>query len=172
MKKNIPLCIIAAAAIAASALPCVAQQSHKGEKSVGIKGGYVTRNTSAMAGIFFHYRFSNHFTLSPNIDYVFRNNGSDAFLFNIDTHYPIALGTSRVEFYPIAGLNYSSWGIPGSDNPNEDDVSTRRNQFGLNAGIGFNYQATPTLKLFIQGKYTAVSKYSTGIFSAGIAYTF
>lgn len=170
MRKFLSILIIVLSA--ASAPFCNAQQSHRGEKAVGIKGGYVTRNTTGMAGIFFQYRFSNHFTLSPNIDYVFRDKGSDAFLVNIDTHYPIALGNSRIDFYPIAGLNYSSWGISHEDAPNEDDVTTRHNRFGLNAGIGLNYQATPTLKLFVQGKYTAVSRYSTGVFSAGIAYTF
>ena len=169
MKKIRPylLGLLAIAAVSTACPPDASAQ--KGEKTFGIKTGYITRNKSALAGIEFSYRFSKHFMLNPNIDYAFRNNNIDAFLFNIDTAYPIAIGSPRAEIYPIAGLNYSSW---NSRVPDEEDSSVRTSRFGLNAGIGFIYKVTPTLRLNASARFTAVKRVSTGLFNIGIGYCF
>lgn len=175
MKKYI-LAIIMALAVAAPATLSSADRSHRGEKSLGVKVGYATRNESMSFGIAFDYRFSSHFAISPNIDYVFRNRGTDAFLFNIDTRYPLALTPSgRWEFYPILGLNYVSWNMHWEGDTAEnpfDDVSTRRSRFGFTAGAGIDWRVTPTLKLRLQGRFNGVKHLSTGLFSLGIAYCF
>ena len=63
----------------------------KGEKSLGPKVGYVSKNKSAIAGLVFQYSFSNHFRISPELSYVFRNNDMDAFSFDINAHVPFGM---------------------------------------------------------------------------------
>lgn len=159
------------AAILVMPLTAAAQ---RGEKTFGVKTGYVTRNKSALAGIYFQYRFSSHFCLSPNIDYVFRNEGSDAFLFNIDCHFPWRLGAAgRVDLYPLVGVNYVSWNFHDADDQaGNPDVTTRRSRFGLDAGAGIDIHVSSTLKLTAKAKFNAVSRLSTGLFSVGIGYCF
>lgn len=77
------------ALLVASVMPVFAQ---RGEKTFGIRGSYVSRNTSASAGLYMTYRFSGLFRLAPSADYVFRHDGSDAFSVNLDTHYTFNLG--------------------------------------------------------------------------------
>ena len=69
----------------------ISTMAQKGQTSVGLRGGFTTRNTTASAGLYLSYRFSEHFRMSPKIDYAFRHNGTDAFSFNFDTEMPIAL---------------------------------------------------------------------------------
>lgn len=175
MRNSATIAFSIAAAIVALAAwmaPCTASaQSYRGEKTLGVRAGYVSRNTSPSAGIYFEYRFSRHFRLAPNIVYAFRNDGTDAFFFNVDTHYPVALGSTRTEFYPIAGVSVAAW---NSKHPltEQGDVTSRATRLGLNAGAGISYKVTPTLKLSLEGRYNCVKGYSTGLFSLGIGYCF
>lgn len=143
-----------------------------GEKTVGLRAGYNTRAEAPAAGIFFQYHFSNHFGIAPNVDYYFRHNGTDALSLNANAHFPFALTpTNRASFYPLAGLNYTSWNYHHDDKVN-DDVTTRVSRLGLNAGAGFEFRATPTLKLSVEAKATFIKQYSSGTFSVSIGYIF
>ncbi len=164
------LAIIAIVAALCSAAPDAAAQ--RGEKTFGVKAGFVTYNSSPSAGIFFKYRFSSHFALAPNVDYVFRHQGYDAFLFNIDTHFPFTLGNPKFEGFPIVGLSYTSWAFHHGDAHLEDDATDRANRFGINIGLGFNYRVTPSLHINVQARYDGASHRHTGIFTAGISYCF
>lgn len=150
-------------------------QNEKGQKTFGLQGGYVTRNTSGAAGLEFTYSFSNHFRLAPSIDYIFSHNSTDGLIFNIDYQGPYSLNASKtVNIFPIAGICYSSWhkkekNVPGDTS---DDVSTRRNRFGINLGAGIEYYATPSLKLSLKGKFNWVKSANTGLFYVGISYVF
>lgn len=155
------------------AIPGVAQ--HKGEKSVGLRGGFTTRNTTATAGLYFSYRFSEHFRFAPKMDYAFRHHGTDAFSFDFDAEFPISLSShDKVSFYPIAGLNYSTFSTHLTDDNMEyvDDTSQRSNEFGLSVGAGIEYFATPTLRLALEGKGVLIKKYSGGWFNVSIGYMF
>lgn len=143
----------------------------RGEKSVGLKAGYCTRNESAVAGAYFQYAFSSHFRLSPNIDYVFRHEGSDAFIFGLTAQFPIGITGSRFDMYPLAGVSYSIWNYQ-SHGEASDDVSTRVNRFGLDFGMGVEYKFASALKIFAQGKFNLVKDYNSGIFVVGIGYVF
>ena len=50
-----------------AALIPTAAFAQKGEKTVGLRAGYSTRNESAIAGVYFQYRFSRYFRLAPNL---------------------------------------------------------------------------------------------------------
>ncbi|MDE6377724.1 MAG: hypothetical protein K2K72_03160, partial [Duncaniella sp.] len=87
MKKSL-ITLAAALAIGASASGAGLE---RGQKTFGLRTGYATVSHAPMAGLEFSYAFSPHFVLSPNIDYVFRNNNLDGFLFNIDYNGPWSL---------------------------------------------------------------------------------
>lgn len=146
----------------------------KGEKSLGPKIGYISKNKSATAGLYFQYAFSDHFRLSPEAGYIFRHNDLDAFVVDINGHVPFNFTGEKVAFYPLAGLNYSSWSRYYHHNEmmETDDVSTRTSRFGLNVGAGFDMRCTETLKLTLEAKYTLMKTYSTAAITVGIGYVF
>ncbi len=160
-------------------------QVTKGQKSLGVKGGYVTRNNAPSAGLQFEYTFSKRFILAPSVDYVFRHEGCDGLLFNIDYHGPWNLTTDgRWYVYHVIGVNYASWNrhLPKGmenmsragemDSDTDDDVTMRKNRFGLDVGAGLAWYAKPTLKVSLEGKFNWVKNYNTGIFTLGISYVF
>lgn len=146
----------------------------KGEKSVGPKLGYVSKNQSALAGLFFQYAFSEHFRIAPEIGYTFRHKSMDAFTFDINAHMPFGFTGEKVAFYPLAGMNFSSWNthFNREDFAEMDDVSTRTSRFGLNVGAGFELRCNQNLKLTLEGKYCLIKKYSSAMISAGISFVF
>lgn len=182
MRTNIFKFIFIAFTLFCMALP-TSSYAQKGEKSVGLRGGFTTRNTTASAGLYFSYRFSEYFRLSPKVDYAFRHNGVDGFSFNFDCESPIALGNAEknVNFYPILGLNYSTMTshtaiaeLESKNNNSDitDDSSQRTNRFGLNVGAGIEYFATPTLRLAFESKCLLVKNYTGGWFNISIGYVF
>ncbi len=161
------ICIIASSSQADA-------QIVKGEKSLGPKIGYASKNKSAVAGLVFQYAFSEHFRLAPELGYIFRHDNLDAFQFDINAHMPFSFTGEKVAFYPLAGLNYSSWShhFDRSELLETDDVSTRTSRFGLNLGAGFDLRCTKTLKLTLEAKYTLMKGYSNTAITAGISYVF
>ncbi|MDE7412022.1 MAG: porin family protein, partial [Paramuribaculum sp.] len=157
-------------AFAPSGVMAEGTHKYKGEKSVGLRAGFTSRNTTATAGLYFSYRFSEYFRVSPKIDYAFQHYGTDSFAFNFDTEYPVALGTSgRVNFYPIAGINYSTFNIHYAD---FEDSSMRTNRFGLNLGAGLEGYATPTLRLALECKCLLIKQYTGAWVNISIGYRF
>lgn len=155
-----------------------------GQKTFGVKTGYVSRNQSALAGLYFQYQFSRHFRVQPSVQVDFRNNNRDAIVVDVDAQVPFrfADGSGRSALYPIAGLNYSSWNKhtsepplghnAGADKVEDKDVSTRKSNFGLNLGAGFGLMCSSTLKLSLEAKYTFVKSNSGVAVSVGIGYVF
>lgn len=143
-----------------------------GEKTVGLRGGYNTRAEAPVAGLFFQYRFSEHFGVSPNVDYYFRHEGTDALSVNINAHAPFRLsGAGKFAVYPLGGVNYTSWNYH-DDNAAHNDASSRVSRLGLNLGGGLEFKASPTLKLSFEAKSTLIKEYSSGTFTLSIGYVF
>lgn len=169
--KNTLIKLIAALALVITCVPVL----NAGERTVGLTGGYNTRNESAVAGVFFRYQMSNLFRISPDVTYIFENHDIDGLSININVHMPLNV-IPRVKLYPLAGVNYTSWNIHpvhGTGTPSDtDDVTTRKNKLGVNVGAGLDIKVTSSLRLFIEGKYTGVRHYSTGAITAGIGYAF
>ncbi len=155
--------------------PVSAGAQYKGEKSVGLRGGFTTRNTTASAGLYFSYRFKEHLRISPKIDYAFPHHSVDAFSINFDVESPFAFSpTGHANFYPIAGLNYSTFSTHVTDLTRDEnsDTSQRSNEFGLSAGAGVEYFATSTLRLALESKCIFIKRYTGGWFNISIGYVF
>ena len=166
------------AAILASSPSAAAQDDSASDwrlqrKTFGVKAGYITRNESAVAGLFFQYRFTDHFRLAPDVECAFSHNNRDAFMVNIDTHYPFEVNTrGNATIYPIAGVNYSSWKRRFDDLANDKDTSQKTTNFGLNLGAGFDLTLSRTLKLNLEARYTLVKHNSNLQVTVGIGYLF
>lgn len=158
------------ALICSAAVPMQAQ-THRGEKSLGIKGGYISQNASALAGLVFEYSFSRHVRIAPQIGVVFRNHDRDALTLDVDVHFPITLGGPRANFYPIVGLAFNSW-TKHYEEVDSKDITTHSNNLGANAGMGFDIRCTDSLKLSLEGRYTLLQHYSNVQVVASIAYVF
>ena len=168
--KLICLLLVFVAAIAGNE----ANAAQRGQKTFGVRTGYVSRNKSMDAGLFFQYTFSEHFRLEPAADIVFRHDDRDAFMIDLNAQVPFSFGTPSFDLYPFAGLNFSSW---NRHHPNEvsefnDDVSTRANRFGVNLGAGFDLKVSDTMKLTLQAGYTFVKSNSAFRLLLGIGYIF
>ncbi len=180
-KRLITRLLAVVAIIIACSLPANAQIS-KGEKSLGPKLGYVSRNKSAIAGLVFQYAFTEHFRIAPELAYIFRHNNYDASTVDLNLHFPFNFTGEKVAFYPLAGLNYSSWshhfrknGLESSDifdGFESKDVTSRKGRFGLNVGAGFDMRCSETLKLSLEAKYIIIKGYTTAVICAGISYIF
>ena len=159
-----------------SVFPLVAR-----ENSMGLRAGFNTRNSSPAAGLWFQHEFSPHFRLAPNVDYIFRRDDTDALSINCNAQFPVRFGmTGAFSFYPLAGLNYTSWNYHHNDDPDisdstadgSGDVTSRKNRFGFNAGAGLECRVTPTLKLALEAKGTLVKSYSSATVTLAIGYIF
>lgn len=149
--------------------------SQKGQTSVGLRGGFTSRNTTGTAGLYLSYQFTDHFRLAPKVDYAFRHNKIDAFSFNADAECPIALNADKnLYFYPIAGLNYSTYSthFQVTENDISDDSSERTNNFGLNLGAGLEYRPTATMRLAFESKCTLVKQNTGAWLTLSIGYLF
>ena len=144
----------------------------KGEKSFGPKVGYVGKNSSIMAGLFFQYTFSRHFRLAPDIGIDFRNKDMDALMVNINAHVPFGFEDDKVALYPLAGIDFTSWNIHGRDEASMDDVNTHKNRFGLNLGGGVELRCTSSFKLSLEAKYVLIKDYSYPEISLGASFIF
>lgn len=166
---------VRAAAIIVAAIALLMPQAMKAadhEKIFGIQAGWISRNKSAEAGLTFQYGFTQHFRLAAAVDVALKKENRDAMLIDVNGHFPFRT-SSRVELYPLAGVNFSAWSEHiEADDPTFDDVTNRTSRFGLNAGGGVGFYVSKTLKLSFEAKYTLVKGYSCGRLTAGIAYVF
>lgn len=144
----------------------------RGEKCFGPKVGYVTRNSSAAAGLVFEYSFSRHVRIAPQASIIFRHRNLDALMIDIDVHFPLPFAGDRMAVYPLVGVDFTSWNLHGLDSEANKDVSSHRNRFGGNAGFGYEFKCTPTLKLNVEARYTLMKTYPGALVSAGISYVF
>ncbi len=120
----------------------------------------------------FQYSFSRHVRIAPEASIVFRHKNLDALMVDIDMQFPLQLESDRMAFYPILGLDFTSWNRHHVQEGSKKDVSNHVNRFGANAGAGFEIRCTPTLKVFLEAKYTLVKTYPGATLAAGLAYVF
>jgi len=166
--------IFAAAALmaASSGLSCRAD-GYTGEKTLGINVGYNTYNREPLAGAQFSYRFNRLLRISPAVDYVFRRDGHDALIFNLNMDFVFPLSNGRCGVFPLVGVNYSSWNYhPAANSTATDDVSTRISRMGLNAGAGFDVNISGSLRLSLIASYTLIKEFGGTNIAAGIHYRF
>lgn len=161
--KKITTILIAAMTMICLALPQEAYAFGKGEKSLGVNGGYAGYNEGGYMSVSFNWEFANHFRLAPDIGYAFRNQGKSAFFFDIDMQFPFKL-VRGFGIYPLAGLTVNNWHYSGTNS------STTR--AGGNVGLGFDIYFTSYLKLNVQGKYSIMDDLSGCFIGMGVSYVF
>ena len=144
----------------------------RGEKTLGVKAGYISHNKSAVAGLAFQYALSSVVRLSPEIGCAFRHNNEDALIIDVNVHTPFGVGGEKVALYPLAGVTFNSWATHRVSTLDEADVTTHTNRFGANLGAGFDLRCSSTLKLNIEAKYALIKSYSGVLLTAGISYVF
>lgn len=136
--------------------------AQKGEKTLGISGGYASYNDGGYTDVYFQYTFADHFRIAPDIGYAFRSEGKSAFLLDVDMQFPfrIAKGFGA---YPLVGFTYNNWNYRHGDNAS---------RAGANFGAGFDIYLTSYLKLSLEGKYSLMNDTSGAFFGMGIGYVF
>lgn len=159
MKKLTILGVLASLVALGTPINAFAQ---KGEKSLGIIGGFSTYNNGGYFGVDFQYTFLNHLRLAPDIAYSFRNNGKSAFLLDVDLHFPFRIARG-FDVYPLVGFTYNNWNYQGGGNAS---------RAGGNFGAGFDVYLTSNLKLSLQGKYSVMNDTSGGFIGMGVGYVF
>lgn len=140
----------------------MAGKAQKGEKYLGLTGGYATYNQSGYMGVDFQYTIIDHLRIAPDIVYSFKNNGKSAFILDLDMQFPFRLARG-FKIYPLIGLAYNRWSFSGD---------TRVNRVGGNIGAGFDFYMTSNLKLSVQGKYSVMKDTGGGFLGMGIGYIF
>ncbi|MDE6716765.1 MAG: hypothetical protein K2J70_01100 [Muribaculaceae bacterium] len=136
--------------------------AQRGEKSLGVIGGFSTYNNGGYFGVDFQYTFVNHVRLAPDIAYSFRNDGKSAFILDVDVHFPFRLAKG-FDIYPLVGFAFNNWNYSGGGNAS---------RAGANFGGGFDFYLTSRLKLSLQGKYSVMNDTSGGFIGMGIGYVF
>lgn len=157
---------VVATAFALGALvsaPAMAQG--KGEKSLGLNGGYATYNNSGYVGVGFQYAFADHFRLAPDISYVFRHEDKSALAISADMHFPFRLAKG-FGIYPLLGLTFNNWTV------NTSERKENWSRFGGDFGMGFDIYFTSSFKLSLQGKFSWMKDTSGGFFGLGFHYLF
>jgi opacity protein-like surface antigen len=146
---------------------------YSGEKSLGFRFGYNTHNREPITGLQFTYRFNRLLRLSPDADYVFRRDGQDAMMANLNVDFMFPFAKGRCSVYPLAGLNYSSWNLH-TDIRGEisDDVSSRESHLGLNLGGGFDVNISSSMRFSVSAAYTFIQTFHGANIMAGIHYRF
>lgn len=160
MKKTTALAV---AIVMALGIICPMQtMAQRGEKTLGIAGGFATYNNGGFVDVYFQYSFANHFRIAPDLGYAFRNEGKSAFLLDVDMHFPFRVAKA-FSVYPLVGFTFNNWSY------RYDGSASRA---GANFGGGIELYLTSNLKLSLQGKYSLMNDTSGGFFDMGIGYVF
>ncbi|MDE5868839.1 MAG: hypothetical protein K2H18_01280 [Muribaculaceae bacterium] len=137
-------------------------QAQKGEKSLGLIGGFSTYNNGGYMGVDFQYTIIDHVRIAPDIAYSFRNDQKSAFIMDVDVHFPFKLAKG-FDVYPLVGFAFNNWSYEGGGSAS---------RAGGNFGGGFDFYMTSNLKLSLQGKYSVMNDTSGGFIGMGIGYVF
>lgn len=138
----------------------------KGEKSLGLLGGWASYNSGGYVGVEFQWEFANHFRLNPEIGYVFENNDKSGIFINADMQFPFRMAKG-FGIYPLVGATFNNWALTRPDGGK--DQSSR---FGANFGLGFDLYFTSYLKISAEGKYSLMNNTSGFFVGASVAYIF
>ncbi len=136
--------------------------AQKGEKFLGLGGGYATYNNGGYAKVNFQYTILRHLRVSPEVSYVFKKDGKSAFAISADIHSPFRV-YKGISLYPLAGVTLNNWSMDSRDN------ITR---IGADFGGGLDIYLTSNLKINLQGKYSLLNTCGGGFIDMGVGYVF
>ena len=103
---------------------------------------------------------------------VFRHDNLDALQIDINGHFTFPVASDRLAVYPLAGVNFTSWGRHDINDEDGNDVTNHVNRFGLNMGAGLELRFTSALRLSLEAKYQLMKTYPGAVVSFGIGYVF
>lgn len=136
--------------------------AQRGEKTLGISGGFASYNNGGCATVYFQYSFAEHVRIAPEVGYIFRNKGKSGFEGSLDMHFPFRVAKA-FKLYPLAGVTFNNWSF-------SDRGSVSRG--GLDFGGGFDLYFTSQLKLSVQGKYSVMKDTGGAFVNIGLGYVF
>ncbi len=167
MMRKTRLALLGVMALLCCLSPLRVHAFGKGEKSVGVMGGFATYNNGGYVDVNFQWEFAEHFRLSPDVGCVFQSHDKSAFMLDVDMQFPFRL-VKGFGVYPLVGLAYNSWRVT---QPDPDDSFTL-NRVGGNVGLGFDLYFTRNLKMQVQGKYSWMKDTGGAFFGLGLSYVF
>lgn len=137
----------------------------KGEKAVGINGGFASYNESGYLSASFQYAWADHFRLAPEIGFVFPNNHKTGFMIDADVQFPFRIAKG-LGLYPLAGLAFNNWSYKTGHGT--DNIS----RFGINVGAGLDVYFTNSFKMSVEAKYSLMQNTSGVFVGLGFNYLF
>ncbi len=142
-------------------IPFVAN-AQRGEKTLGVAGGFASYNESGTVSVYFQYSFANHVRIAPEFGFAFRNHGKTGVAGSIDMQFPFRVAKA-FHIYPLAGLTFNNWSYSSSSS---------RSRLGFDFGGGFDIRLTSQLKISLQGKYSLMKDTGGAWASVGFGYVF
>ena len=140
--------------------------AQRGEKTLGVAGGYSGYNNSGYLKAYFQYTIIEHLRLAPEIGYSFKgDHGASAFEAALDVQAPFRVARGFA-LYPLAGFSFNSW------NYDREHGGGTANRAAFDLGGGMELKVTPILKFSLQGKYSFMNDTGGCWIDLGIGYCF
>lgn len=148
-----------------TAVFCLSAHAQIGSRSVMPKFGYQTEYKRLALGVESRYFLTDNVRIAPGLTFLFPKDhviGLDA---DINVHYvfPIQEGFSVYPFLGGAMLN-NHWSLDGGSRSTTD--------FGLNIGVGAQYDVAENGYVNIEFKYTSINKADPAYFMLGYGINF
>lgn len=92
---------------------------------------------------------------------------------NANAHYVVKLA-EKFRIYPLIGLTYANWGIE-TKTPKGTEVYVKtehRHRFGINFGVGAEYDIAKNLFATLEVKDQVVNNYGQVVIGLGLGYRF
>ncbi|MCM1336954.1 MAG: hypothetical protein NC187_07065 [Candidatus Amulumruptor caecigallinarius] len=140
--------------------------------TIGLGGGYISRNESGYAGIYLRHQFSRIVALQPQVDFAIRNRDKDAYIITVDAHLSVPLRTERWNVYGIAGAGFSSWNDPHTYADGKLVDRARHGALCADLGAGAALNVTPTLRLALEARANLAAARSCALVGLSIGYNF
>lgn len=160
------------AVIIASISGALHADAQTGLTTIGVQGGYISRNESGYAGVYLRHQFSRIIALKPQVDFAIRNREKDAFILVLDAQLLVPLPSERWSVYGIVGAGFSSWNDPKTYANGKVVDRERHGALCADFGAGAGLNVTPSLRLALEAKANLASARSSALVGLSIGYNF
>lgn len=148
-------------------LAASASAQSKGDMAAGIKFDYGTGDNLSNIGLGVKYQYNviDNLRIEPSFTYFFKKDNISMWDISANVHYQFELA-DRFTLYPLAGL--SVMGVKAS----YGGFSASDNDFGVNLGVGCDFDLTDYLILDVEAKYRIAGDWSRFMVGIGLGYKF
>ncbi len=149
-------------------LMAVSASAQKGEMSLGanLNFGFDDDYNNIGIGPKFQYNFAEKWRGEASFNYFFEKDAISMWDANLNVHYIVPLGSSKFNFYPLAGLTLQGVKVDMGPFGSASDTNV-----GFNLGFGFEYYFSEHFKANAEMKYQWADG-GRGVASIGAAYVF